>query len=123
VVNSVPEQWIPLLPVHLDDNKREIQLQRAAMPRILEGAPKIPKKIEPRTSLLREGLDEETKMPYFIHEEEVSRAGIKVQKSFQRTRWYDGKVYNWLGIRKLVGKGGGGSGLAFDQIIPAQNVE
>jgi hypothetical protein len=120
LVNSVPEQWIPFIPVHLDNDKRKIQLQRAAMPRILDGDPRIPKKIEPRTSLLREGLDQEHKEVYFIHEEEVSRAGAKVQKSFQRTRWYDGKVYNWLGIRKQVGKGEGGSGLAFDQIIPVE---
>ena len=123
LVNSVPEQWIPFIPVHLDNNNREIQLQRAAMPRILDGDPRIPKKIEPRTALLREGLDKEQKENYFIHEEEVSRAGVKVQKSFQRTRWYDGKVYTWLGIRKQVGKGGGGSGLAFDQIIPVKNAE
>ncbi len=121
VVNGVPEQWIPMLPVHIDENKREVQLQRAAMPRILEGDPNIPKKIEPRTSLLREGLDKAE--PYFLHEEEVPRAGIKIHKSFQRTRWYDGKVYTWLGIRKQVGKGGGNSGLAFDQIIPANNVK
>ncbi len=120
LVNSVPEQWIPLVPVHLDGDKREIQLQRAAMPRILENDPHIPKKIEPRTSLLREGLDQSPKKPYFIHEEEISRAGIKIHKSFQRTRWYDGKVYNWLGIRKQVGKGAGSSGLAFDQIIPVK---
>lgn len=121
VTNTVPEQWIPMIPVHIDGNQREIQLQRAAMPRILEGDPNVPKKIEPRTSLLREGLDES--QPYFLHEEEVPRAGIKVHKSFQRTRWYNGKVYTWVGIRKQVGKGGGSSGLAFDQILPAKTQE
>ncbi|MGD2092025.1 MAG: hypothetical protein PVH61_37995 [Candidatus Aminicenantes bacterium] len=120
LVNSVPEQWIPLVPVHLASDNREIQLQRAAMPRILENDPSKPKKIEPRTSLLREGLDRDLKEPYFIHEEEIPKAGIKIQKSFQRTRWYDGKVYNWLGIRKQVGRGAGSSGLAFDQIIPVK---
>jgi hypothetical protein len=118
IVNSVPEQWIPFIPVHIDENNREIQLQRASMPRILENDPNIPKKVEPRTSLLREGLDQEVKQPYFIHEEEVPRGGIKVKKSYQRTRWYNGKVYNWLGIRKQVGKGGEASGLVFDQILP-----
>lgn len=123
IVNSVPEQWIPFLPVHIDedDNHREIQLQRAAMPRILENDPNIPKKIEPRTSLLREGLDQEIKQAYFVNEEEVPAIGIRVYKSFQRTRGYDGKVYNWLGIRKLVGKAGQSSGLAFDQIIPVES--
>lgn len=118
VVNSVPEQWVPFVPVHLDDNKREIQLQRASMPRILENNPGIPLKIEPRTSLLREGLDLDTQQPYFLHEEEVPKAGIQIKKSFQRTRWFDGSVYTWVGIRKQIGRGGGNSGLKFDQVIP-----
>ena len=123
LVNTVPEQWIPFIPVHLDNNNREIQLQRASMPRILENDSKIPKKIEPRTSLLREGLDQnpkQPKQPYFVHEEEIPRAGIKIHKSFQRTRWYDGKVYNWLGIRKQVGRGEGRSGLAFDRVVAVE---
>jgi hypothetical protein len=121
IVNSVPEQWIPFVPVHIEGDSREIQLQRAAMPRILENDPNIPKKIEPRTSLLREGLDQEIKQAYFVNEEEGPAIGIRVYRSFQRTRWYDGKVYNWLGIRKLVGKAGQSSGLAFDQIIPVES--
>jgi hypothetical protein len=32
-VNTVPEEWIPLVPVHLGGSNREIQLQRAAMPK------------------------------------------------------------------------------------------
>ncbi|MFQ5636632.1 MAG: hypothetical protein ACE5IR_01390 [bacterium] len=123
VVNNVPEQWIPFVPVHIDKNKREIQLQRAALPRILENDPNIPKKTEPRTTLLREGLDRSPPLPYFIHEEEISRAGVRIHTSFQRTRWYNGKVYNWLGIRKQVGRGEGRSGLAFDQIIPVAKAE
>lgn len=123
IVNTVPEEWIPFVPVHKDDSFREIQLQRAAMPRILENDPDVPKKIEPRTSLLREGLDQEDQAPYFIHEEEIPRAGAKIHKAFQRTRWYDGKVYNWVGIRKEIGRGEGHSGLAFDQIVPVENQE
>ena len=120
VVNSVPEEWIPLVPVHIDGDKREIQLQRAAMPRILDNDDRVPLKVEPRTSLMREGLEESPKQPYFVYEETVTRAGIRVRKSFQRTRWYDGRVYNWLGIRKQTGRGGGSSGLAFDQIVPTR---
>jgi hypothetical protein len=116
VVNIVPEEWIPVVPVHLEGSNREVQLQRAAMPRLLRNDDRKPLKIEPRTSLMREGL--ENREPYFIHEEEISRAGVKVHKSFQRTRWYDGRVYTWLGIQKQVGKGSGSSGLAFDQIVP-----
>lgn len=118
IVNSVPEEWIPFAPVHKDGSNRQIQLQRAAMPRIIEGDTDAPAKIEPRTSILREGLDEAIKQPFFLHEEEVLRAGIKVHKSFQRTRWLNGKVYNWVGFKKQVGRGEGYSGLLFDQINP-----
>jgi hypothetical protein len=34
-----------------------------------------------------------------VHEEEISRAGVTARLSFQRTRWYDGRVLTWLGIR------------------------
>jgi len=116
LMTSVPEHWIPFIPVHMDDSNREIQLQRAAMPRILQGNPDPPEKIRPRTIILREGLNREPKAPYFIHEEEISRAGTRVIQSFQRTRWRDGEVFSWLGVRKLTGRGQGSSGLAFDQI-------
>ncbi len=121
IVNTVPEQWIPFIPVHKEGDFREIQLQRASMPRIIKGDTSQPKKIEPRTSILREGLDKKPdKLAYFIHEEEIPRSGIRVHKSFQRTRWLDGKVYNWIGFRKQVGRGEGHSGLAFDQITPKE---
>ena len=120
IVNSVPENWIPLVPVHVPGSNREVQLQRAAMPRFLTGDDRNPRKIEPRTSLMREGLEDTPRAPYFLHEEEVSRAGIVVRKGFQRTRWYNGRVCTWLGIRKEVGKGSGSSGLAFDQLVPAE---
>jgi hypothetical protein len=117
-MTSVPENWIPFIPVHLPGSNREIQLQRAAMLRIIEGAdPAIkPPRIEPRTTLLRFGLDETPAQPYFVHEEEVPKAGIKLTQSFQRTRWTDGKVFVWLGLRKETGRGEGSSGLAFDQV-------
>jgi hypothetical protein len=120
VVNSVPEHWIPFVPVHLPNSNRQIQLQRAAMPRILEGDPNPPKKVEPRTSILRQGLDFELPQPYFLHEEEVTRAGTLISKAFQRTRWYNGQVFTWVGLRKQTGRGEGFSGLAFDQIIPKE---
>jgi hypothetical protein len=59
-------------------------------------------------------------LPYYIHEEEVPRAGVRVVQSFQRTRWVNGEVFVWLGMHKKTGRGEGSSGLAFDQI---KNVE
>lgn len=117
VMNTVPEHWIPFIPVHIDKNNREIQLQRAALPRILKGDPHPPRKVPPRTSLLRPGLDQSAPSAYYVHEEEVPRAGIQVTQSFQRTRWKDGHAWVWLGIHKQIGRGEGSSGLAFDQLI------
>jgi len=77
IVINVPEHWIPFVPVHIENQMREIQLQRASLPRILENDPDVPKKVEPRTSLLREGLDLPAPQKYFVHEDKVGRALIK----------------------------------------------
>ncbi|HTY30752.1 hypothetical protein [Mycobacterium sp.] len=118
VMTTVPENWIPFLPVHVDGDNRTIQLQRAAMPRILEGDPNPARKVQPRTVLLRNGLDDTPPQPYFVHEEEIPRAGTRLTQAYQRTRWTDGQVYTWLRVRRQTGRGEGSSGLAFDQLIP-----
>jgi hypothetical protein len=117
VMNQVPEQWIPFIPVHVDGSVRETQLQRAALPRILEGDPNQPEKIRPRTMLLRQNLPK----AYYVHEEEVPRAGAMVTQSYQRTRWVGGKVFTWLGVRKQTGRGEGTSGLAFDRVVETKS--
>jgi len=118
VMNSVPEHWIPFIPVRAKGSNREIDLQRAAMPRVLEGDPLSPVKVRPRTSLLRAGLDQANPQPYLVPEEEVPRAGVRVTQAFQRTRWYDGRVFVWVGVRKQTGRGEGSSGLRFDIVEP-----
>jgi hypothetical protein len=116
VMNEVPENWIPFIPVHVAGSVRDVQLQRAALPRIIEGMPPapVPEKVRPRTSLLRQGLPG----TYFLHEEEVPRAGVIVDLAYQRTRWLGGEVFCWYGARKQTGRGEGWSGLAFDQLEP-----
>src|SRR5262249_31088774 len=39
VMNTVPENWIPFIPVHVPGDNRQIQLQRASLPRRIEGDP------------------------------------------------------------------------------------
>jgi hypothetical protein len=119
VMSSVPENWIPFLPVHVDGSNREIQLQRAAMPRILDGAPDPPAKVQPRTVLLRQGLDLCPAQTYFVHEEEVPRAGARLFQAFARTRWTDGSVHVWQRVRRQTGRGEGSSGLRFDELVDA----
>jgi hypothetical protein len=118
VMTSVPEQWIAMIPVHVTGDNRQIQLQRAAMLRIFDGDDVDPLPVRPRTWLMRQGLDDGD--PYFLHEEEVPRAGVVVTRGYARTRWRDGRVWVWLGARKRTGRGEASSGLAFDQLADLQ---
>jgi hypothetical protein len=67
--------------------------------------------------LLRQGLDQSPPQTYFVHEEEVPRAGARLTQFFERTRWTGGQVYTWLRVRKQTGRGEASSGLGFDEII------
>ena len=118
LMNTVPEHWIPFLPVHVPGSSRETQMQRGAMPRLLGPDPSLFKLVEPRSSLLRPGLDATPKKPFFVFEEEVPRSGVQVTLAYQRTRWLDGKVFVWLGAGKTTGRGEASSGLAFDRLVP-----
>jgi hypothetical protein len=117
VMTTVPENWIPFLPVHVTGSDRQTQLQRAAMPRILDGDPNPPAKVQPRTRLMRQGLDDTPPAPYYINQEEVPRAGTQLVERWERTRWTDGSVYTWLRVQRQTGRGEGSSGLAFDQLV------
>jgi hypothetical protein len=111
LMTSVPEHWIPMVPMHVPGDIRNIRLQRAAMPRVDETP------VHPRTWLMRQGLDDSQPAGYHLHEEEVPRAGVRATRAYQRTRWRDGRVWVWLGARKQTGRGEASSGLAFDRII------
>ena len=116
---TVPENWIPFVARHRPGSQRLIRLQRASMPRLSDALPGT--RVEPRGRILRTGLDAvDVRQPYFLHEEEVPRAGAIVTRSFQRARWFDGRVYTWLGRRKEMGRGQGASGLEFDRVIPVR---
>jgi hypothetical protein len=117
LINTVPEHWIPMIPVHVPGDSRKIQLQRASMLRAIDADPTHAQKIKPRTSLLREGLDRSPAERYYVHEEEVPRSGVRIRQTYQRTRWTDGKVVVWLGASKQVGRGEGSSGLQFDRLV------
>jgi hypothetical protein len=122
-MTTVPEQWIPFIPVHVPNSVREIQLQRGRMLRIIEGAPQPPPKVPPRTTLIRQGLDPippAQAQPYFVHEEEISRAGTLITQAFRRTRWTQGEAPVWLGTIKQTGRGERSSGLAFDTLVPGK---
>lgn len=112
-MNSIPEHWIPFIPVRVPGDNREIQLQRAAMPGVVDGEP-----VRPRTSLLRQGFDRGER--YFVNEEEVPLAGTRLSLAYNRTRWRDGRVAVWLSASRGEGRGEGSSGLAFDLLVETE---
>ncbi|HVQ90230.1 MAG TPA: hypothetical protein VMU51_04270 [Mycobacteriales bacterium] len=115
VMSTVPENWIPFVPMHVPGDNRETQLQRAALPRLIEGDPNPPDRVRPRTTLLREGLPTQG---YVVHEDEVTRAGTQVAVAFQRTRSRTGRPTLWLATRRETGRGESSAALTFDQIVP-----
>ncbi len=112
---SVPENWIPLIPVHVDGNTRKTQLQRSAMLRYLDGV-SAADPIAGRTRIISAPPP-----PSYVHEEEVPRTGIRVRKAFRRCRWHGGRTSVWAGIDKRAGRGERSSGLRFDQIQAKRN--
>jgi hypothetical protein len=119
LMTSVAEHWIPFIPVHVEGDNRQIQLQRAAMPRLLEGAEGVtPAKIVPRTRLLREGLEDVPAVTYYVAEEEIERAGTVVETRWQRCRWRRGRVVTWLSHSRTCGRGELSSGLGLDTLVP-----
>ncbi len=118
--NSVPLNWIPFSPVKFnpgEDNAiREIRFQRSTMPLFIKDR-FVP--IRPSTHLMRTGInlhDEVTEYK-FINEEEILAVGTKVVLTNQRTRWFKGKTYNWLGAKKEISKTQANSGLSFDELV------
>jgi hypothetical protein len=108
-MTSVPENWIPFIPVHVPGDNRSVQLRRAAMPSEVDATP-----VRPRTALLREGLD--AGRPYYVNEEEVPRTGTRLTVAYNRTRTSTGRPAVWLAIRRDSGRGERSSGLAFDTL-------
>jgi hypothetical protein len=105
----VPQNWIPFIPVQVPGSIQDIRYLRANMPRL--GSPPVDV-IKPLGVLLNE-----VPAPYYINEEEIPYAGTIVRRTWQRTRWYNGKTYVWIGRYRETGRGQGSSGLQFDQII------
>ncbi len=107
---TVPQNWIPFLPVQRPGSVNDIAFQRAAMPKM--GVP-------PHDVIQAKGvLLNEAPLPWFINEEEIPYTGTAITRTYQRARWYDGRTYLWIGRYRETGRGVGSSDLRFDQIQP-----
>jgi hypothetical protein len=107
---TVPVNWIPFVPVQVDAARRAVALERAAMPRLLDGALRA---VAPAGRVLRPTnlADPDT---YRVQEEEIARTGTRVLRADRRTRWTDGSIHLWTSRRRRAGMGETASGLRYD---------
>ena len=109
---TVPVHWIPFVPVQVDDTRRAVALERAAMQREIDGALVA---VAPAGRVLRPtGLADPD--VYRIPEEEVGRSGTRVLRAAHRTRWVDGSTHLWTARRRRAGLGEAASGLRYDVV-------
>jgi hypothetical protein len=105
--STVPENWIPLLPVRQQvDGKVILRLKRGA---VLQ--PDGSKKIH-----LAHGRTLNTGAPLLLYDEEVPREGVQLTRARRFARWIDGSSWIWTALCTQVGRGEGSSGLQFDQL-------
>ena len=108
LASSVPDNWIPLLPVELDLGGGVLgqRLKRGAM-------------LQPdgsmqthavRGSVLNAGGS------LLLYDEEVPREGARVTRRRRMSRWMDGSTWLWTAFRNEVGRGEGSADLRFDQL-------
>ena len=105
LAGSVPDYWIPLVPVPVrQTDGGSIRLRRGRM--LFSETAQLAEK--PGSRILEPGRR------LSLYEEEVPRAGARVRRAYQYTRWIDGSTHLWIGRHKQPGRGEGWSGLRFD---------
>ena len=107
--STVPDHWIPLLPVQLRERPDRI-VQRLRRGALLQ--PDGSQQVHPARG---EILNKDERLLMF--DEEVPREGIHVARHYQLARWIDGSTWLWMGLRKAIGRGEGSSALRFDSVV------
>jgi hypothetical protein len=117
IESKVPVNWIPFLGVRVAPPSAKIELEKAAVAR---PNPDPLKKVVlvPSTAKILDPDKVSATQFYRLPEEEVPRAGLRVQRVVYRSRWIDGSTHVWIARRKLVGAGETQSGLRFDAALP-----
>ena len=115
------ENWIPFVPLlspNSASQKAFLALEQGEMLRQVEGlvlANVNDRTIKPRTSLLKYPA-----LNYLVHEREVPPVGVRLEGNYRRARWFNGATFTWYGRSRGVGRTGGSSGLAYDQLLPRE---
>jgi hypothetical protein len=124
ITSKVPVNWIPFLGVQPVAGDPRIELEKGAVARPNpDPAATNPVALVRSTARLLDP-DKVRAAPapgdrvYRLPEEEVPRAGLRVQRLVYRARWSDGSTHVWVTRRKLVGAGETQSGLRFDAALP-----
>ena len=121
----VPFNWIPLTVQHTSCDSafsmggRSNVFRRAKMPVFLDGF----KPVHPVTSMMRKGIYQNVEFPLYINEEEVQQVGTMVTKNYQRTRWINGAVYNWIGYETQLKNMQVNSNLLFDALCREEKLK
>lgn len=104
-MSPVPARWIPLSPAG-DPGSPAHQLEVRPLVRRADGSLEP---VLPRGTLVRAGLR--------IHDEELGREGLRLERAFQFTRWSGGRSVLWSTHRKQLGRGAAYGGLFFDRAV------
>jgi hypothetical protein len=99
LATGVPRHWIPLVPIPTTGRGGFI-LRKGTMTDEDESRGRL---LDPT--------------PFNLHEEEIPREGVMVQRVPALLRTPDGRCVRWITRRVRVGRGEGSSGLAFDSAI------
>jgi hypothetical protein len=108
-----PPWWIPFLPERIRRGSPEVRLRRARM-----RAWELHTDARESSQLGPQGLILDPRRPCWLHEEEVQRSGVRIERRWQFGRWHDGSFHVWLQRRKLAGRGERSSGLRWDLLVP-----
>lgn len=102
VATETPPNWTPLLAAPIDNAvPRTLMLKRARLLDTPTGTTRRSK------GQIASGIEQ-------LYEEEVTRAGVRLQLLDQVVRWLDGSYHLWRGRRKSPGLGESEAGLFFD---------
>jgi hypothetical protein len=107
---ELPGNWFPLLPPETGEGS---SLTLSLVP----GLDKAPAPA-PWSEVLAELEQAQLKATGGLRNEEVTREGTRVTRSWRYARWIDGSQLTWSGRTAGPGRGTGASGLRFDLALP-----
>jgi len=113
VETTVPDYWLPLAPEKLA-GQNSVRLRLSPLEVIVNGSPVLNL---PLGAMLNSRVDGQR---LWVHEAEVPRQGMRLDRLHRLVRWHDGQTQLWTARLRQVGRGEGSSGLRFDALLPGQ---